>query len=72
MVTMVTNPNAGAEGRMNGLEHQLGRTESQRKELQVRLANLVSVLQATLGNNRCVIAMQATLGYNDCVIAIGS
>ena len=40
---------SGAEGRMNGLEHQLTRTEGQRKELQLRLANLVSVLQATLG-----------------------
>ena len=34
---------------MNGLEGQLCRTEGQRKELQMRLANLVSVLQATLG-----------------------
>ena len=40
---------SGAEGRMNGLESQLTRTEGQRKELQLRLANLVSVLQATLG-----------------------
>ena len=40
---------SGAEGRANGLETQLTRTEGQRKELQTRLSNLVSVLQATLG-----------------------